>query len=335
SALVWQPGLLFAGAAVLAFSRYLTSWRDLKAARVMAGAALPLAILLGYLWLADGLRDFYIWTIHFNYAVYAPGGVKTIPEFLAYIARMARGPYRPERVYFALAAVGVAVLLYREIVRARDGGIAALLDEAKSHALIIAPLVYFAFCLMNVQAAGDVFPFLPFVAIFSAYAIVALLDLSERILLRLRPRLDKQFYSRAAFAFVCLVVFVASVADSFSYGGEQYTLQQQEEDVRQIKSHLQPGDKVFVHGATEILVVGGLTNASKYFFLDRGKDVYLDQIEPGGFNGWLERLKAEKPKVVALDRFRWVKYDDAFTEWVDQEYEIKKGRVFTYYLRKE
>lgn len=37
SALSWQPGLLFVGVAVLAFSKYLTSWRDLKAVNVLAG----------------------------------------------------------------------------------------------------------------------------------------------------------------------------------------------------------------------------------------------------------------------------------------------------------
>src|SRR5204863_6859944 len=34
SCLCWQPGLAFTGVAVLMFSRYLTTWRDLRALRV-------------------------------------------------------------------------------------------------------------------------------------------------------------------------------------------------------------------------------------------------------------------------------------------------------------
>jgi len=48
SALAWQPGLLFVGAAGLAFSRYLTSWRDKKALKMLVGAVIPLSILLAY-----------------------------------------------------------------------------------------------------------------------------------------------------------------------------------------------------------------------------------------------------------------------------------------------
>src|SRR5713226_1104193 len=40
--LCWQPGLLFTGTAFLIFSRYLTTWRDLRALKVLLGAAVPL-----------------------------------------------------------------------------------------------------------------------------------------------------------------------------------------------------------------------------------------------------------------------------------------------------
>src|SRR5436190_14319698 len=38
SCLCWQPGLLFTGTAVLIFSKYLLSWRDGRALKVLAGA---------------------------------------------------------------------------------------------------------------------------------------------------------------------------------------------------------------------------------------------------------------------------------------------------------
>ncbi|HTG14140.1 MAG TPA: hypothetical protein VK747_02620, partial [Blastocatellia bacterium] len=112
------------------------------------------------------------------------------------------------------------------------------------------------------------------------------------------------------------------------------TLKDQDEEVAEITSHLQPGDAIYAHGRSEILVLSGLTNADKHYFLDRGKDVYLDRVEPGGFAGWLERLKAKQPKVVAIERTKFVERKDDFDDWLRADYEEHKGRIFTYYLKK-
>jgi hypothetical protein len=98
---------------------------------------------------------------------------------------------------------------------------------------------------------------------------------------------------------------------------------------------LQPEDKVFVYGSTQILVLSGLNNASKYFYLDRGKDQYLDQVEPGGFEGWLERLKSERPKVIALSRIAPADRIGELQVWAAQEYDLSVNPVFTYYLRRD
>lgn len=94
------------------------------------------------------------------------------------------------------------------------------------------------------------------------------------------------------------------------------------------------GDKIFVHGSTDVLVLSGLDNASKYFLLDRGKDKYLDVVEPGGFDGWFERLKAEHPRVVLLDRLTRVGRRARFQAWVNEDYEMREGPLFTYYVRR-
>ena len=70
--LCWQPGLAFTGTAFLIASRYLTSWRDRRALKVAAGAAIPLAILITYYLAVGALRDLWMWTVHYNYMVYLP-----------------------------------------------------------------------------------------------------------------------------------------------------------------------------------------------------------------------------------------------------------------------
>ena len=64
--------LAFTGVAVLMFSRYLTSWRDLRALKALGGATIPFAIVVGYFYFAGALDDLWTWTVHYNYTVYMP-----------------------------------------------------------------------------------------------------------------------------------------------------------------------------------------------------------------------------------------------------------------------
>jgi hypothetical protein len=330
AALSWQPGLLFLGAAGLSFSRYLTSWRDLKVARLAAGAAIPLGLLIIYFWMAGALRDLYLWTIHYNLTVYAPRETRPAADFFEYITHMVTEQYRTDRFFFYVAAVGFILVIAQEAYRAVKAGMKYLPDRAPFHAILVAPLVYLAFCTINVQGDADFLPFLPFVSIFAAFALITAVDSAAEIL----KTADIKLIRAVGTAAVCLLVFIFNVADAFSFERKPPTLEDQDRDVAEIMSHLEPGDKIFVHGAVEILVLSGMTNASKYFFMDRGKDVYLANTEPGGFEGWFERLKAERPKVVAFSRFQVVEHKKDFYDWVDSEYEPRKGTAISYYLRK-
>ena len=334
SALSWQPGLLFVGAAGLGFSRYLTSWRDLKVAKLIAGAVIPLAIMLGYFWAAGAFREFYLWNIHFNATVYGPNEMRPLSSFINRLAKMLAGTYHNGRFYFYLAAPGLLLVLWREARRAKEGGLRALLERAPRHAVIIAPVVYFIFCMIDIQGGADLIPFLPFVAMFAAIALIFALEQAANFVTRARPALSRVPLKSCASALVCAFVLLMAVSDSLSTERD-FTLDDQDAKVQQIVSNLRPGDKIFVHGQTEILVLSGLTNASKYFLLDRGKDEYLDRVEEGGFVGWLQRLKAEHPKVVVLDRLKSLGYLNELQAWVDAEYEPREDGVFRYYVRKE
>jgi hypothetical protein len=334
SALSWQPGFLFVGVAVLAFSRYLTGWRDLKATKVIAGAAVPLTVFLAYFWLKGALADVYWWNIDYNLTVDAPRGLRTVPEILDRFARLLKGPFRSEAIYFLLSALGFGIACGREVKSAMKES-RRLIENAPRHAVMIAPLVYFGFCMINLQGAADVIPLLPFVAICGALCIVCALDWALDLLLRAKPRPARIAVEAWGYGLVLGLILILSVGDAFLVRVGFPTLKDQDGEVAEITSHLQAGDVIYVHGRSEILVLSGLTDADKHFFLDRGKDVYLDRVEPGGFAGWLERLKAKQPKVVAIERTKFVERKDDFDDWVRADYEEHKGRIFTYYLRKE
>jgi hypothetical protein len=201
--------------------------------------------------------------------------------------------------------------------------------------VVVAGLVYFAFCMIDIQGPIDLIPLLPFVAIFAAVAIDwafgRLVHLFARAGSKTLPALAGQLVT--AIIIVMMLYQSAMTAWRFEHGFP--LLKDQEPIVAEILAQLQPGDKVFTHGVPEILVLGRLTNASKYFLLDRGKDSYLDGVEPGGFGGWLERLKAERPKIIALGRFAGMEHEKDFRDWAAADYLQRNNPVLPYYVRKE
>ena len=333
SALAWQPGLLFVGAASLAFSRYLTSWRDKKTLKMLVGAVIPLSILLAYFWVSGALQSFYLWNIHFNVTVYAPHESRSLQNFFQQLCRILNGFYHNSRDYFYVALAGLFVAIFQESRRAIKHGGRYFVERASTHAIIVAPLVYFGFCMIDIEGGADLIPLVPFVAIFAAVAIEVVVEQTANLF----SRLGKNSGPIESWAPVAIVAFIIyrNVTGAFLFERGFPTLKDQRPAVEEITSHLEPGDKIFVYGRTEILVLSGLTSVSKYFLLDRGKAQYLNQVEPGGFDGWLERLKAERPKIVALDRLGTDGSLQPLEEWVATEYEPRNNQVFVYYIRKD
>lgn len=334
SALCWQPGLLFVGVAGLAFSKYLTNWRDGRVIRLLAGAALPLALFAAYLLLVGALKEFYLWNVHFNATIYAEHEARTPENFFAKIAKLLRGFYGNSRPYFYVALVGLVALATREIRRGIQQGRGYWLEAAPLHGVIIAPVVYFVFCMVNMQSAPDLIPLLPFVAILAAFLFVSVVEGLAAFLWRKPSTSGPPAWVNWACATLALLLCLRGVmATPF----ERYTttLKDQRVAVAQAVSSLQPGDSLFVYGRTEVLVLSGRANADKHFLLDKGKDIYLDQVEEGGFRGWLERLKARRPKVVVYDRLASTPYLNLLVEWVAAEYEPRIVGDLTYFVRKD
>ncbi|MFY9571084.1 MAG: DolP-mannose mannosyltransferase, partial [Blastocatellia bacterium] len=106
SCLCWQPGLLFTGVAFLVFSRYLTAWRDLRALKVLAGAAVPLAILLFYFRWISALDDLWTWTVAFNYSVYARRTLEGTGNSLRHLFNVTFKIFRADLVLVVIALIG-------------------------------------------------------------------------------------------------------------------------------------------------------------------------------------------------------------------------------------
>ncbi len=335
SALSWQPGLLFFGAALLAFTRYLTQWKDRAWLRLLAGATLPLALFLAYLWVAGGLSAFFHWAFYFNFSVYGPREMVTVQGFKDRFSFLVDESFPQERTYLYIAAAGLIAFILREVALGVKRGRGWILERAQYHQPAVAAVVYIAFCRINMQGEQDFIPLFPFMALFAALLLVWAIDLMSAMILRTRLKPYKSRLAPAAFLAILSIVILDRASDVLAYKAPRRTLEAQDAEVRAVLSRMNAGDHIFVHGRTEMLALSGLTNSRKYTNLDHGKDNFLNLVEPGGFDGWLEQLKLDRPKIVMLSRTEQVDRKQDFFDWVARDYEKVDGEVFNYYVRKD
>lgn len=310
SCLCWQPGLMFTGVALLIFSRYLTSWRDLALLKVILGAAVPLAILFLFFFRLGALADLWSWTVAFNLNVYAPETAKSLSETLALLWRVLIRVFRFDLLVVALGFVGL-IAFSIERIKDRFKQVVST-DESNlfRDGLMIAPLTYLAFCLINFQSGPDLIPLFPFIGLFAGYLIVRLSGLGPR-------RRFAQVVPRLAFIAVLLLILFRAGTHRVTTGA---TLRDQDEQLSAVSKVLGPDDRIYVHGSVEILVLLNRPNLNPYIFLDRGKDNWIAKRTGGEFRGVIDEMESLAPKIVAISRLGKVAHRAELEHWVDDHY---------------
>lgn len=331
SCLCWQPGLLFAGVAFLVFSRYLTTWRDLLALKVLAGAAIPLATLLLYFRSIGALGDLWTWTVVFNYSIYSRIELKGYDNPLGHIWNVVLKIYNVDTVLVVLSLIGFVVFVAQRF-RERLRGISALKSpDLFRDAIAIAPLVYFAACLIRFNAGPYLLPFFPFVGIFLGWFIV---ELVRTIKQNTFPG-NRNFDWAPGVALVLLLGMTGYRAIAYRF--EAITLQDQDSAFEAISSLLSDSESIYVHGTTEILVLLNKPNLNPYVSVEAGKDDYVAAQRYGGsFAALVDEIKASAPKIVALSRLQRVSHRDELLGIVEQHYErLELLPGYDIYVRKQ
>ena len=333
SCLCWQPGLMFVGTAVLIFSRYLTSWRDVKAIKVVAGAAAPLAVTFAYFQFKGALTDMWYWTIRFTSSVFAREGAKPLPEAFNHFWNIVSFVFHYDLALLSIAGIGITVYAFRRIrSRGETGFISS--PERYRDALLFPPLVYLIFCLINFQNKPDLIPFFPFIGIFSGYFIAGL----GRALIPKLPSNGKWDRKRFQTVYALLTVaLLAAVAltRAARYKLEGVTLADQRQEAAVISGYLGPGDTMYVHVAADLLVLTHRQNLNPYISFGQGADLFISAGRPGGFSDVIDEMEARKPKLVALSRLAGVRHHQELEQWVQQHYDKLEGLKHTkIYIRK-
>jgi hypothetical protein len=319
SFLCWQPGLLFSGAALLVFSRYLTTWRDLRGLKVMIGASVPLGFVLIYFYSANALGDFWNWTVAYNYQVYMPEGREDVSVSLNRLWFLLDQVTGGDTRWVKFGAAGLLIYGGERIWAKFKTRVATASDLFKD-ALIIVPLPYLVFKMINYPGTDDLIPLFPFIGLFAAYLFTTVGRVIGGMRL-VRRNKNAILVARWIPALPAAVLMVLVVRHGVNYRITSLTLQDQQRMVKVVSDLLGADDKIYVHGTLEILVLLNRSNMNPYIFMERGKDRFISSRTPGGIEAVIDGMKAEKPKLISLSRLRNVGCRDVLTDWAAQSYE--------------
>src|SRR5262249_29151989 len=320
SCLFWQPGLMFAGIAFLIFSRYLTSWRDLKAFKVVAGTLVPLGAVLVYFYWRGALADLWSWAFTYDYRVFMPAGLRPGGRAWQDIITVFR-----ERVFYEdfilveIALAGLILFGYERVRQKLPGRAALKSDDLWRDALLMPPLIYLGFCLINFQSAPDTIPFFPFIGLFGAWFFVECSRLiASQDWLREKSRTARLIRSIPIIA--CVLILFIALRHAAAYRIEARTLADQHEEARLIAIHLSQSDKIYVHGPAEVLVFLNRPNLNPYIEFNSGSDDYVAARRPGGFASIVNDMESARPKIVVMGRLQNVRHRAELEAWVNEHY---------------
>lgn len=334
SCLCWQPGLMFTGVVFLMFSRYLTSWRDLRAAKVLAGAMFPLVVSLGYFYLRGALGDMWAWTITYNYTVFGPAAETSLVEAGAHLWMIARRVFGRDVILVGVSGLGLLAFVVERLRTKRRVREALRGPGLFKDALVIPPLIYLAFSLINFQGAPDLIPFFPFIGIFAGWFFVKVGRFVAGIE-SARPSASRFGFDLIVSGAAMFVILLVVLYRSAAYRLEGPTLRDQDQAVQAVASLLGPDDKIYVHGTVEILTLLGRPNLNPYIFLDWGADDFAAVRRGTSFSALIEEMDAQAPKLVSLSRLRKVYYRSELEKWVEDRYEKVEHFRYDLHIRKQ
>jgi hypothetical protein len=310
---VWQPGVFFALGALLLALLSETGHRRWRAALwAIAGVLLPTVILFAWFWARGGLGALLEGSVFFklNYLH------RTEWSLLSAIWNPLATFYRTMGSLFLLVFPGIALLLWTT-VRAFAGGERWSEASETRHLrrLIVVVIAFPVFwTLLDFQGAGDLYPFLPFLAL----GIGGLFwSMTRR-------------WPAWAGGGVLLLLGVAT-GIQYRVSAEQ-SLLDQKASLAPLRDHFGEDLRLASIGAPQALVLLGKTNPSRFFYVIDGIDQKIDAEEPGGLEGWLTSLDTAGVEAIVFGTTDGP-HRERIVQWLGRYYDKRRYGYYDVYIR--
>src|SRR5688572_29657991 len=105
--------------------------------------------------------------MEFNYGVLGPDANRGLERAFFHIWIVMRRIFDRDIIFVVLSAIGLLGFIGERIWTRWKGKENSFIDGWFRDALIFPPVVYFLFCLVNMQAGPDLIPFIPFIGLFA------------------------------------------------------------------------------------------------------------------------------------------------------------------------
>jgi hypothetical protein len=292
--LTWQPFFPYPLVVLIAALVWPAGRRLRTLAVAVAGAVIPLLVLVVYFAAAGALGKF------FESAFLFPlRGVRREHETVRHrIHRIVVTVHHFYGFSGRLLWIGIVLLLLAallSVVVARTEWRAALVSP-----LVLLVVVTFVFeagyAASDFQSYPDVYPLLPYGAIgFGAAVALAVERLG-------RPQL-RQAATAAVLATAVALTLASGIwfADSTANNSG---LQNERASACAVKQALLPGTSLYSMGNPMPLVLLHRRNPDRYVYLGSGLDAWKVKHTKGGFAGWTAQVAASHPSVVVVDTWR-------------------------------
>lgn len=315
SVLFWQPGLAF----------LLGAWATLLARGPvrLSGivkwglvSLLPSALLLAWLAAHGAFVDFFEQAVLFNLD-YIQSKARTFSGTLFALWRTLREWNDLEVLLAPVALLGLwATRPHRE---AGPKGFAARLGGRFPLSLITSGIIYAGMTFVSFQSWPDIILLGPLVA--------ALLGVGLQSLLATRMP------ATLAATFACLVFGLAAVAETRPKYHPGMTFETQRTKFRALAEGLETNDRVVAVSVPEFFLHTGRRNGWKWPYLWFGVDDFAAGRHENGFEGVLDDLEADPPRLILVARLWSGPQRSRFEQWASTRYEVKTVKVFPH-LRK-
>jgi hypothetical protein len=313
--LVWQPLGVYAAVAVVAVLLGTTEdERRGACARALAGAAIPIAGMVAYYWVAGALPAFVDGAVRFPL-----DGVHRTPdtpgERVSQIIHVVHERYGA--LHGTLLWGGLAALVVLVALGVRRGRSLGRIVRDPLVCVVMASLIpLLAFTVYDFQGYPDMYPMLPYAAlgVGGAWALVV------------RGMHDR----RSARAVTVIGLAAVAVLSGFTWEGYStskpsiVSLKVQRARAAAIERILGPRGTLYAIGDPTPLVLTHRRNPSRYIYLGSGVFSWMTAHTPGGFAGWEAQVLASDPSMIVVHTYWWHGSDQlAFARLLRRRYETR------------
>jgi len=295
SFLCWQPTAIFPIVTLLLAATSLRDERIRNISRTLSGIGLPLLGVSLYFLYHGAFGQLLDGAIAFNFKYYLGRDSSSIVFHFLRPVGVVFLRYTTMFVPILVGFVMIGYICFWRLSQYTSWRESLVKDKFSPLLLSFpAPVIW---SILDFQGPPDFFVFLPYMAIACGFFLERSVDRAMRWGERLKREAIYERVSLSIAAGLCIALITFGIYASRH--GRSYLDYQKKMSI-EIERRFGKEVKLLSIGVPELLVLLHRKNPTPYVFIINGIDRHIHANVPGGFEGWVKKLEAYKPEVIAF-----------------------------------